>query len=193
MKHAVTLAALAAASILGVAACGGGTGTSATPAASQTASASPSLTPPHTAQPGEPALITVPGYAYTNATGDGAAAAKMLINADPQDFKSWSAHNVMREGTEIGGIILVQVKPRYAGLPQVRQAMVPAMADAMAGSGAKTTLETIHNEKVAMTTRDSSDVYLWYHNGAITIVIGDNGKGPDMRNFVQAYLKTANG
>jgi hypothetical protein len=115
----------------------------------------------------------------------------MLFNLDSQHFKSASAHNVLHEGAEIGGIILVQVKPQYASLPEVQQSMVPAMADAMAGSGAKVTLETIHTEKVAVTRRDSSDVYLWYHAGDITIVIGGSGKGPDIRGFVEAYLTAA--
>ena len=187
MKHAAALLALAAASVLGVAACGGGGG-----GGGPSPIFSPTPQPgTHTAEPGEPALLAVPGYDYTNASGDAVAAAKMLFNLDPQHFKSASAHNVLHEGTEIGGIILVQVKPQYADLPEVQQSMVPTMAGAMAGSGAKVTLETIHTEKVAVTRKDSSDVYLWYHAGEITIVIGDSGKGPDIRSFVEAYLTTA--
>ncbi len=187
MKRAAALLALAAASVLGVAACGGGGGAEAP---------SPifSLTPQpgtHTAEPGEPALPAVPGYDYTNASGDAAAAAKMLFNLDPRHFKPASAHNVLHEGAEIGGIILLQVKPQYANLPEVQQAMVPEMADAIAGSGAKVTLETTRTERVAITRRDSSDVYLWYHAGELTIVTGDSGKGPDIRSFAEAYLKAA--
>ena len=187
MKHVAALLALAAASVLGVAACGGGGGGGAP---------SPIFSPTpqpgtHTAEPGEPALIAVPGYDYTNASSDVVASAKELAKTDPLHYKSASAHNVLHEGTEIGGIILIQVKPQYANLPEVQQAMMPTMAKAMARPGAKVTQETIHTEKVVITSRDSHDVYVWYHAGAMTIVVGDSGKGPDIRGFVEANLKTA--
>ena len=188
MKHAAALLALAAASVLGVAACGGGGGGGG-------GGPSPifSLTPQpgtHTAEPGEPALIAVPGYDYTNASSDVAAGAKELVKSDPVHFKSASAHNVLHEGSEIGGIILIQVKPQY-DTPAVQRAVVPAMAAEMASPGAKVTLETIHTEKVLITQKDSQDVYVWFHAGALTIVAADSGKGPDIRDFVEAYLKTA--
>lgn len=148
--------------------------------------------PSHTAQPGEPALIAVPGYEYTGPSTANAAIAEDLVKTDPQHFKSGSAHNVLREGTMIGGIILAQLKPQYADLPGIRQAMVPAMAQGLAGSGAKVTQETIQAEKVAITSEGSQDIYIWYHGGAITLVAGESGKGPEIRGFVEAYLKTAN-
>lgn len=44
-----------------------------------------------------------------------------------------------------------------------------------------------------ITSQDSNAVYIWYHAaGALTIVIGDSGMGPEIRDFVDAYLKTAN-
>ena len=187
-KQTAALIALAAASVLGVAACGGGGGPPAAPAASQTTSASPSPTH-HTAQPGEPALLAVPGYDYSNPSSADAATAKELVKTDPLHFKTASAHNVLHQGTEIGGIILIQVKPQY-DTPALRRAMVPAMATAMSSPGAKVTRETIHTEKVVITRQDSFDVYIWYHAGAVTIVVG---MGSDIRNFVEAYLKTANG
>ena len=134
----------------------------------------------------------MPGYAYTDPASADVAGAKDLVKTDPQVLKSASAHNVMRGGTEIGGVILVQVKPRYANLPEVQQAMMPEMAKAMTGSGAKATPQTIHTEKVVITSRSGHDVYVWYHAGAITIVVADSGNGSDIRGFVEAYLKTAN-
>jgi hypothetical protein len=192
MKHTAALLALAAASVLGIAACGGGGGAPAAPAASHTTSPAASPSPLHTAQPGEPALIAVPGYAYTDPASADVASAKDILKSDPQVLKSVSAHNVLRGGTEIGGIILVQVKPRYANLPEVQQAMMPEMAKAMTGSGAKVARETIHTEKVVITSQSGHDVYVWYHAHAITIVVADSGNGSDIRGFVEAYLKTAN-
>jgi hypothetical protein len=192
MKYKAALLALAAASVLGIAACGGGGGAPAAPAASHTTSPAASPSALHTAQPGEPALIAVPGYAYTDPASADVASAKELVKADPQVLKSASAHNVLRGGTEIGGIILVQVRSGYANLPEVQQAMMPEMAKAMTGSGAKVTRDTIHGEKVLITNQSGHDVYVWYHAHAITIVVADSSNGSDIRGFVEAYLKTAN-
>jgi hypothetical protein len=191
MKHTAALLALAAASVLGIAACGGGGGAPAAPA-SHTTSPAASPSPLHTAQPGEPALIAVPGYAYTDPASADVASAKDILKSDRQVLKSVSAHNVLRGGTEIGGIILVQVKPRYANLPEVQQAMMPEMAKAMTGSATKVTPETIHTEKVLITNQSGHDVYVWYHADAITVVVADSSNGSDIRGFVEAYLKTAN-
>ena len=171
MKYKAALLALAAASVLGAAACGGGGGAPAAPAASHTTSPAASPSALHTAQPGEPALIAVPGYAYTDPASADVASAKDILKSDPQVLKSASAHNVLRGGTEIGGIILVQVRSQYANVPEVQQAMMPEMAKAMAGSGAKVTQETIHTEKVVITNQSGHDVYVWYHAHAITIVV----------------------
>ena len=193
MKHTAALLAVAAASVLGIAACGGGGAAPAAPAASHTTSPAASASPLHTAQPGEPALIAVPGYAYTDPASADVASAKGILKSDPQVLKSVSAHNVLRGGTEIGGIILVQVKPRYANLPEIQQAMMPEMAKAMTGSGTKATPQTIHTEKVLITNQSGHDVYVWYHAHAITIVVvADSSNGSDIRGFVEAYLKTAN-
>jgi hypothetical protein len=194
MKYKAALLALAAASVLGAAACGGGGGggAPAAPAASHTTGPAASPSALHTAQPGEPALIAVPGYAYTDPASADVASAKEIVKSDPQVLKSASAHNVLRGGTEIGGIILVQVRSGFANLPEVQQAMMPEMAKAMAGSGAKVTQETIHTEKVLITNQSGHDVYVWYHAHAITIVVADSSNGSDIRGFVEAYLKTAN-
>jgi hypothetical protein len=192
MKHTAALLALAAASVLGIAACGGGGGAPAAPAASHPASPAASPSPLHAARPGEPALIAVPGYAYTDPASADVASAKGILKSDPQVLKSVSAHNVLRSGTEIGGIILIQVKSRYANLPEVQRAIMPEMAKAMTGSGAKVTRETIHTEKVVITNQSGHGVYAWYHAHAITIVVADSSNGSDIRSFVEAYLKTAN-
>jgi hypothetical protein len=137
-------------------------------------------------------LIAVPGYAYADPARADVASAKGILKSDPQVLKSVSAHNVLRSGTEIGGIILVQVKSRYANLPEVQQAMMPEMAKAMTGSGANVTRATMHTEKVVITNQSGHSVYAWYHAHAITIVVADSSNGSDIRGFVEAYLKTAN-
>ncbi len=193
MKHAAALLALAAASVLGVAACGGGGGAPATPAASPTTSASPALSPipqpgTHTAQSAEPALIAVPGYDYADFPG-AAPSAKAIVSTAPQVYKSGSMHLVLHGGKKFAVITLLQVKPAIANLPGTQLSMVSELATEMAGSGAKVTQKTIRTEKVVIARTGSIVDYAWYHGGAVTIVT--DGTGPDLRNFVEAYLKRA--
>ena len=189
MKHADALVALAAASVLGVAACGGGGAAPTTPTASHTTSASPVPLPTprpgtHTARPGEPALIAVPGYDYADVP-DAAPSEKAIINSAPQVYRSASVHIVLHGGKKIAVILLIQVKPTYANLPEVMSELVKEIA----GSGEKVTQETIDTEKVAIGRGSSIVDYTWYHGGVVTTVTG--GTGPDLPNFVQAYLKAA--
>jgi hypothetical protein len=187
-KHTAALITLAAASVLGVAACGGGGGPQTAPAASHATSASPAAS--HTAQPGETALIAVPGYDYANVPGVGPSA-KEMIKSDPQHLKSASVHMVLHEGNTIASLVLVQIKPQYANLPEIQQGMVSAFVTDMAGSGATVTKEIIHTEKVAIARQGNTVVYCWYHNGAVTVVTGGNAS--DIHDFVEAYLQAAHG
>lgn len=173
MKHVAALLALAAAAVLGVAACGGGGG----PA------------PTHTAQSGEPTLLAVPGYDYGDLPSE-AASATAMVKSDTQHFKSASVHAVLHEGNKIAEIILFQMQPQFANSPGTQHA-VDNMAAGMAGGGATVSEETIHTEKVAIASKDSTTMYAWYHANTLTVVGGDNASA--VRDFVEAYLKTANG
>jgi hypothetical protein len=186
-QHTAALIVLAAASVLGVAACGGRGAPPAAPAASHTTSSSP---PVHLVQPGGPALIVVPGYDFIDIPGGGPNA-KDLIKSDPQHLKSASAQMVLHNGNTIASLVLVQVKPRYANIPRIQQGMVSAFLTDMAGSDATVTTETIHTEKVAIARQGSTVVYCWYHNGAVTVVTGDNGSA--IHDFVGAYLQATHG
>jgi hypothetical protein len=195
MKHTGVLFALAAASVLGVAACGGGAGQAASAPSthaivpSQASGPSQSAVPSHPAQPGEPALIGVPRYSYGDLPGEAGALAKETVKADPQHFKAVSIHSVLLNGEPVAVIALVQVQPQYANLPEFTHGMLPGFAQEMAGSGVKTAQQTIHTEKV-VTARSGSDyIYVWYHGSAVTTVTGSNGA--QVHDFAVAYLRAA--
>lgn len=188
MKHTVTLTALAATAVLGLAACGGG-GAHTAPSAGHSASSSPAAVQPatgHTAQPGEPALIAVPGYDYANVPAGGLSA-KELIKSDPQHLKSGSAHVVLHEGNMIGALALIQVKHQYAQLPGLRQAMTSSFVQQMAGSGATVTKQTIHTQPVTIAKKGSTVTYCWYHGDTVSVVTGDNAQ--QIHDFAEAYLQ----
>jgi hypothetical protein len=88
------------------------------------------------------------------------------------------------DGNKIAALALVQVKPQYANLPGLRQAITSGFVSEMARSGANVTKETIHTEQVTIT-----GMYCWFHAGALTVVTGDNGH--DIRDYVEAYLQVA--
>jgi hypothetical protein len=131
-------------------------------------------------------LIAVPGYDFIDNPGGGPNA-EDLIKSDPQHLKSASAQMVLHNGKKIASLVLVQVKPQYANISRIQQGMVSAFLTDMAGSGATVTTETIHTEKVAIARQGSTVVYCWHHNGAVTVVTGDNGSA--IHDFVEAYLQ----
>ncbi len=195
MKRIAALIMLTAAFILGLAACGSGAGPQPSPSASGTtapssaAAGTPSSAASHTAQPGEPALMAVPGYDYANISSSIVPDLNKMLKADPQHLQAGSVHMVLHDGTMVAALVLVQVKPAYANLPEFQQGIVPAVAEEMAGSGAKTATETIHTEKVSIVKDNSTVSYCWYHDGTVTVVTG--GNEAEVRHFAEAYLKTA--
>ncbi len=194
MKRIAVLMMLTAAFILGLAACGGVAGPQPSRPASHattpgSAAGTPSSAAGHTAQPGKPALIAVPGYDYANVSASDVPDVKEMIKADPQHLQAGSVHMVLNDGNMIAALVLVQVKPAYANLPEFRQGIASGFAEEMAGSGAKVTTETIHTEKVSIAKDSSTVMYCWYHDGTVTVVTGGNES--EVRNFAESYLRTA--
>jgi zona occludens toxin (predicted ATPase) len=210
MKRIAALIMLTAAFILGIAACGGGAKPQPSPSASHTATPSSAATTPssaattpssaattpssaagHTAQPGEPALIAVPRYDYANISASDVPDRSEMIKSDPQHLQAGSVHVILHDGTMIGVLVLVQVKPAYANLPEFQQGLASSFAEEMTGSGSKMTTETIHTEKVWIAKDSSTVTYCWYHGGTVTVVTGVTGGGDsEVGAFAEAYLKT---
>lgn len=193
MKRIAALIILTAAFVLGIAACGGGAKPQPSPSASHTTTPSSAATTPnsaagHTAQPGEPALIAVPRYDYANISGGDAPDVSEMIKSDPQHLQAGSVHMILHDGTMIGALVLVQVKPVYANLPEFQQGLASSFAEEMTGSGAKMTTETTHTEKVWIAEDSSTVTYCWYHDGTVTVVTG--GDESEVGAFAEAYLKT---
>lgn len=184
MKHLATLAALAAAAVVGLAACGSGGGSPAAPPVSHSASSSAAASG---TQPGGP-LMAVPGYEYVGVPGGGPSAEE-LIKSDPVHLKSASVRMVVHDGNMIAAVAVVQLKPQYMNMPGLRQDAMSAFAEELGGSGTKLTKETIHSEPVTVARQGTSVTYAWFHGGAVTAVMGDNG--PEIRDYVEAYLEAA--
>ncbi len=192
MKRIAALIMLTAAFILGLAACGGGAKPQPSPAASHTTPSSAATTPisaaGHTAQPREPALVALPGYDYANISGSDAPDVSEMIKSDRQHLQAGSVHMILHDGTMIGALVLVLVKPAYANLPEFQQGLASSFAEEMTGSGAKVTTKTIHTEKVWIAKDSSTVTYCWYHDGTVTVVTG--GDESEVGAFAEVYLKT---
>ena len=103
MKYIATLTVLAVAAVVGLAACGGGGGTQTAPSAGHSTSPAPAPAGVHTAQPGEPALVAVPGYDYAHVPAGGPNA-KKLLQSDPEHLKAASAHVVLHHANMIAAL-----------------------------------------------------------------------------------------
>ena len=159
----------------------------------------------HTAEAGEPALVSVPRYAYENLTGDDLAywqdemlPALKSVNEEIKlafpdlgdYYLSWSSHKVVAADGDVGAAFLVSVNPEYldAGI-LTEDDVVLGMAGGAAGGGATVTTETIAGEKVVYDVGDDVHSFSWFHDGVMTTASGtDEG---DTRDFVEAYLEAA--
>ena len=179
-----------------LAACASGTTT--TPSQGP-ASSSTSPVAVHTAQPGEPPLIQVAGYAYSDLKGDVAAAfdarswmRMMNKEAGATVVTGASAHAVKREGS---GHILVmefQIARKFTNDPGAQKMMVNSIAGGLTGEGATVSQRTIASEQVAYAQpQQDLTIYAWFHDGVVTMTLGQ--KADETDTFVEQYLKTAHG
>lgn len=173
----------------------------------------------HTVEAGEPALISVPGYAYEDLTGDDLAffdeqlvytytsanEPLQVYFPDHGDFYSgWSGHSVVAADGEVAALFLVSVNQDYldAGV-MIEEALVEGMSGPVAGERATVTTETIAGEEV-MVAEGGDDwlgtegmynwfggdhSFAWFHDNVVTGVTGPD-EG-DARAFVEAYLEAA--
>ena len=176
--------ALAVASLL--VACGGAASTSTTPAAV------------HTAEPGEPALIQVDGYQYQNPTDptwkqsvtEGMKVANALV---PGIYVGGSAHEVIKDGAGQTILVEMQLGPKMAGSLGESLSAASGAITGMAGPGVAVSTETISTQPVASAvfTMDGQHykAFAWVHNGAVTLVLGENDE--QTTAYMQKYLAAA--
>lgn len=189
-KYAPALTVLAVAFALSLAGCGGGGASATGPAPSQHASSSSGPSAVHSAKPGEPGVIIVPGYTYVNPSSEFASDVQKTLRANRDAFKSASAHGVVHEGTWVAGIALLPLTPYFADNRGFAQGALEGWSRDMAGPGVRVTMKTIHSERVAVAEAASGAAgYAWCHNGVLTELAGPNGA--EVGDYVDAYLQAA--
>ncbi len=173
--------------------------------ASGSSESNPSVVNDHTAQAGEPALISVPGYTYENApaaetteydnqmTQINEQLATMFPSTTTDVYDTWSLHSVMSSGDEsVAELALMGINQQLTSEQPAQfdpDMMVSGIAGAMASEGATVSTETIEGENVAVAEGDLS-AFAWYHDGTVSIALGENEN--DLRAFVEDYLAVAN-
>ena len=160
----------------------------------------------HTAQAGEPALISVPGYAYEDLTGNDLAlyqqdvvAASVVANEEMRQahpelgdlYLGSSGHKVVADGSEVALFAMGGINQAYldAGV-LTENDLLEEMAADEADLGATVSTMTIAGENVVHAENFGLYAYFWVHDGAKTALFGsDEGAVLD---FVEAYLEVAN-
>jgi len=182
------------AAVLLVAGCGGGGDESASSSPAAVASTPSAAETTHSATPGEPSLIAVPGYAYESAMP--AMEQQFATLADGKILTSMSAHAVTQDRAPVGTLVLFDVGQKFAANDAFTESIVNGMAGGMSGSGGKVEQQTISGEKVAVATVDESGqtgvVYAWYHDGTMSMFMAVDAQTAAAPAFVQAYLEVAN-
>ena len=169
----------------------------------------PSLTNAHTAEADEPALTSVPGYAYENPTGEFSAlsqefqrgfsdsndqAAAVMPDGSGDFYLATSGHQVMSGAEQPDALLfLATVNPAVENTPGYEpEQILMGFAGGVASAGGTVTTETIGGEQV-VTVEDDGDVaaYAWHHDGTVGISMGPDKSA--VRDFTEAYLAQVNG
>ena len=173
----------------------------------------PSAVNSHSALAGEPALISVPGYAYEDPATIGDADLTALAASIDQSFAAanaqtaaqlpalkgdafttWSSHAVTADGTTADALLfLASINPDLFTLSPGTNpdTVVTGIAGGMATGGGTVSTETISGESVAVATTSDGTVFVaWYHNGDMTMTTGPDEQ--TVRDVVTADLTEAN-
>jgi hypothetical protein len=148
----------------------------------------------HLAEPGEPALIQVPGYTYADAGARDVADLQEEVDALhevlPGFYTATAVHEVERAGVEHLLLMQLQVSEEVLESPDfMEDGVLVGMAGGMASGGATVSTKTIGPEEVAHGTLDGDSAYAWFHDGVITMAAGDDDA--DTLRFVEAYIAEA--
>ncbi len=186
MKLIQVLSVLLVGTVLG--ACGGSDQDSETGGAASSSPPSPSVsaTTPnggHAAEAGEPQLIQVEGYKYTDPTGLELNACKLFSD---EIMKSCSVHGVSR----LGMAFLVQWEFDPQAVPP--GTMVSGLVTAFEQQNATVKKLTIAGEPTIKATMPDgiTTIYAWEHEGVLVMFQSDEAK--DSVDFVTKYVTLLN-
>jgi hypothetical protein len=149
----------------------------------------------HLAEPGEPALIQVPGYTYADAGAREIADVQEEVDAlhevMPGFYTATAVHEVERAGAADIWLTQLQISTEVLESPDfVEDDALMGVAGGMASEeGATVSTKTIGPEKVARGTVDGDSVYAWFHEGVLTMAAGNDDA--DTLRFVEAYIAEA--
>jgi hypothetical protein len=157
---------------LALGACGGGSSTTAS-------SPEPTI---HSAQPGEPTLISVPGYSYE----DNSSMTEVLKSMqESKGYEGSSAHEVTQNGEPVGALVLHEATPAL-----VRSVESGKLNPTKPPPGTDDSF-TIAGVRVHVIERYGSPkgtLWMWYHEGTFAQFI----PAGQAMGFVEAYLEEAN-
>jgi hypothetical protein len=137
----------------------------------------------HAAQAGEPELVQVTGYDYSDDVGP----VENICQLFSQDvISSCSAHAV--SGLSQGYLIVMGFNPSL----QLQGDVAANMLQGMAASGARVKTKTVAGETVALALAGDNKTLVagWEHGGVMHMVQSDDGKA--LEDFVTKYVTEQN-
>lgn len=160
----------------------------------------------HNAEAGEPPLVDVPGYVYTNPSAEVAAAyeaqvrqineagAAMMPAGSADIYVFWSLHEVGTADSDLSvGLALMKINQQCVNAPTFNpDLVVTGIAGEMATKGGTVTTEQVDGETVAVLEDQAQDIagLAWYHEGLVCMALGEDKDG--VHAFAEAYITEQN-
>jgi hypothetical protein len=176
---------------------GGGGGSNAVGSPDETSpQPSPSVSTPvptvHTAEPGEPALIPVPGYTYKNDRFLDTKARRDFVQMDA--YKSYSIHIVTNGRKHIGVLMLLKAKPAAneavasGQVDPLKLVPTPGVVKKIAGQ------RVLTNVPEEFSLHQKEGWWIWWHDGTLSqFWLATEAINIDALPFLTKYWREANG
>jgi hypothetical protein len=143
----------------------------------------------HQAEAGEPALVDVPGYAYTDVSARENRAARegmeMVNRMLPDFYLGIATHNIQKPGA--ADMQILQMQMSAEAMWTVSDNNNGLLGSLVAQGATDAALKTIADREVAYgTVEDGTTTYAWFDDGVLVVVTGEDRS--DTTQFVEAYL-----
>jgi hypothetical protein len=130
----------------------------------------------------------VPGYTYSTAPASVAKALTSLTAGQPGVFSAPTARSVRSGTTAVGTVAALALNRAYVGRPAVEKQLVDGLVRGLSVKGYTLSDHFLSGVRVVAAVSKSSTAVVWYHAGAVLLVVSNAAVGVPLA-FAQAYLK----
>jgi hypothetical protein len=150
--------------------------------------AAPPPSPAVAVPAGAPTPPDVPGYKMVPASTTVVRKFQTVTGKFNGVFAGLTVRTVTK-GTDLTGtVVLLGLHPELVGNTMVERNLLPGMTKGLTGQGAKTSMQKVSGQDVAVAATKTTNIVAWYRSGTVVLILGSGVDPAPSLTFAKAYL-----